>query len=176
MVSIGLLLCQKVENCKDNGYLKMAPCDSPSTTGVGTNLSGLITQVWSLSPYIWQLVVVTDVADVTDRHFQKLSRPPFHATFDGESHGSIHSCSFSRRNNAVRSGSRNIGSEALYYRTHVHGIKTYSQHDARARAPYRRTAVRRLSAFVKRRNTAAQLRYRAPGCRVVFDMRLRTKR
>ena len=78
--SIGLLLRQKVENCKDNGYLKMAPCDSPSKTGIETNLSGLLTQVWSLT-HIWQLVVVTDVTDVTDRHFQKLSRPPFYATF-----------------------------------------------------------------------------------------------
>ena len=78
--SIGLLLRQKVENCKDNGYLKMAPCDSPSKTGIETNLSGLLTQVWSLT-HIWQLVVVTDVTDVTDRKFQKLSRPPFYATF-----------------------------------------------------------------------------------------------
>ena len=46
-------------------------------------------------PYIWQLVVVIDV---TDRHFQKLSRPPFYVLlFDGELHGSIHSCSFGRR-------------------------------------------------------------------------------
>ena len=78
--SIGLLLRQKVENCKDNGYLKMAPCDSPSKTGIETNLSGLLTQVWSLT-HIWQLVVVTDVTDVTDRHFQKLSIPLFYATF-----------------------------------------------------------------------------------------------
>ena len=78
--SIGLLLRQKVENCKDNGYLKMAPCDSPSKTGIETNLSGLVTQVWSLT-HIWQLVVVTDVTDVTDLHFQKLSPPLFYATF-----------------------------------------------------------------------------------------------
>ena len=74
--SIGLLLRQKVENCKDNGYLKMAPCNSPSKTGIETNLSGLLTQVWSLTHILWQLVIVTDVTDVTDRHFQKLSRPP----------------------------------------------------------------------------------------------------
>ena len=107
--SIGLLLRQKVENCKDNGYLKMAPCDSPSKTGIETNLSGLITQVWSLT-HIWQLVVVTDVTDVTDRHFQKLSRPPFYATFRRRiawlHHGSIHSCSFSRRNDVLKQTTR----------------------------------------------------------------------
>ena len=44
VVSIGLLPRQKVENCKDNGYLKVArPCDSPSKTCIETNLSGLIT-------------------------------------------------------------------------------------------------------------------------------------
>ena len=78
--SIGLLLRQKVENCKDNGYLKMAPCDSPSETGIETNLSGLNPSMVT-HPYIWKLVVVTDVTDVTDRHFQKSSRPPFYATF-----------------------------------------------------------------------------------------------
>ena len=39
VVSIGLLLRQKVENCKDNGYLKMGPCNSPSKIGIETNLS-----------------------------------------------------------------------------------------------------------------------------------------
>ena len=55
--SIGLLLRQKVGNCKDNGYLKMAPRDSPSKAGIETNLSGLLTQVWSLT-HLWQLVIV----------------------------------------------------------------------------------------------------------------------
>ena len=111
--SIGLLLRQKVENCKDNGYLKMAPCDSPSKTGIETNLSGLLTQVWSLT-HIWQLVVVTDVTDVTDRHFQKLSRPPFYALlFDGELHGSIHSCSFSRRNAVLKQTTRSTRVDPL---------------------------------------------------------------
>ena len=68
---------KSAENCKDEGYLKMAPCDSPSKTGTETNLSGLITQVWSLN----HIYMATDVTDVTDRHFQKLSRPPSCATF-----------------------------------------------------------------------------------------------
>ena len=84
VVSIGLLLRQKVGNCKDKGYLKMTP--SPSNfgiIGIPDHLAGLLTQqVWSLSPtHIWQLVFVKDVTDVTDRHFQKPSRPPFYATF-----------------------------------------------------------------------------------------------
>ena len=43
---------QKVENGKDYGYLKMAPCDSPSKIDLETNLSGLITKVCSLN-YIY---------------------------------------------------------------------------------------------------------------------------
>ena len=81
--SIGLLLRRKVGSCKDNGYLKMAPCDSPSKTGIETNLSGLLTQVWSLT-HIWQLVVVTDVTDVTDRHFQKVVESTFLCYFSTE--------------------------------------------------------------------------------------------
>ena len=54
-VSIGLLLRQKSKIAKINGYLKMAPCDSPSKTGIETNLSSK----YGHSPiYIWQLVVV----------------------------------------------------------------------------------------------------------------------
>ena len=64
--SIGLLLRQKVENGKDDGHPKMAPCDSPSKTGIETNLSGLLPKYGFMvtHPYVWQLVVVADVTDV----------------------------------------------------------------------------------------------------------------
>ena len=39
----------KSRKLQDNGYLKMAPCDSPLKTGIETNRSGRITQVWSLT-------------------------------------------------------------------------------------------------------------------------------
>ena len=46
--SIEATSTSKSRKLQSNGYLKMAPCDSPSKTGIETNLSGLLTQVWSL--------------------------------------------------------------------------------------------------------------------------------
>ena len=40
------------EIAKDNGYLKNGTMQFPVKTGIETNLSGLITQVWSLT-HIW---------------------------------------------------------------------------------------------------------------------------
>ena len=45
---------------------------------------------------------LTDVTDVTDRHFKSCRYPLSMLLFDGESHGSIHSCSFSRRNAVLK--------------------------------------------------------------------------
>ena len=39
-----LLRRQKVENCKDKGYLKIAPCDSPSETGIASTESNFYTR------------------------------------------------------------------------------------------------------------------------------------
>ena len=42
----------KVEKLQKNRNLQMAPCNSPSKTGIDINQSGLLTQVWSLA-HIW---------------------------------------------------------------------------------------------------------------------------
>ena len=93
-----LLLRQKVDNCKDNGYLKMAPCDSPLKLGIETSLSGLITQVWLLT-HIYLATCCCNRRNRRGRDRLAFSKVVDHLSmllFDGESHGSVHSCSASR--------------------------------------------------------------------------------